>query len=122
MNERTLSPNEALERLFEVIREEATVNSKFASRMLDAVGIAVMFTGPEAVAVADPFVVAAKRDYGGFRQSFLSFKEADLKKVLQTYSLATKEQLDAVKKPKKDGYVDLLWEGAQRRLKARSAR
>jgi len=112
-----VSPNEALERIFEVIRQEAAANPKFASRMLDATGVTVVFQGSEAGKIADPIAMAARGDEASFRESFLSLPEKDLKAILKSYLLATEEQVKAVKtKPKAVGFVDLLWNGAKARL------
>jgi hypothetical protein len=119
----SITPGEALERIFEVIREEAANNPKFAHRMLDAAGVTVIFSGPDAAKVADPIVVAARGDYASFRESFLGFPEKDLKGLLKGFALATDEQIKGVKtKPKQSGLVDLLWEGAQRKLGERRVR
>lgn len=118
-----ITPGEALERIFEVIREEAASNPKFAHRMLDAAGVTVVFSGPDAVKIADPIVAAARGDYASFRESFLGFPEKDLKGLLKGFALATDEQVRSVKtKPKQSGLVDLLWEGAQRKLGERRVR
>jgi len=117
------SPTEALERLFEVIRQEAAANPTFARRMLEAAGVTVTFTGPDAAAAADPVVAAARHDYAVFREIFQTFPEAELKKMLKGFALATDEQIKGVKtKPKKAGFVDLLWDGARRKVAERSAR
>jgi hypothetical protein len=118
-----ITASEALERIFEVIREEAASNPKFAHRMLDAAGVTVVFSGPDAAKVADPIVVAARGDYASFRESFLGFPEKDLKGLLKGFALATGEQIKGVKtKPKQSGLVDLMWEGAQRKLGERRVR
>lgn len=124
MTQRTqVSPAEALERLFEAIRQEASANPSFARRMLEAAGVSVMFTGSDAAAVADPVVAAARHDYAAFREMFQTFSEADLKKMLKGFALATDEQIKGVKtKPKKVGFVDLLWDGARRKITERSVR
>ena len=118
-----ISPAEALERLFAVIREEATANPTFARRMLDALGATVAFTGPEATAAADPVLVAARHDYAAFREMFSTFSEADLKKMVTNHGLGTAEDVRRVTtKPKKLGYIDIMWEGARRRIAERDAR
>jgi hypothetical protein len=120
---KSLSPAEALDRLFEVIREEAMANPTFARRMLDATGVTVLFTGPEAAKVADPIIAAARGNYADFRESFLSFTEKDLKALIKGFALATDEQVKGVKtKPKQSGLVDLMWDGANRKLEERRAR
>lgn len=117
-----LAPAEALERIFEVIREEAASNPTFARRMLDAAGVTVVFSGPEASKAADPILLAARGDYAAFRESFLSFAEKDLKAMIKGFGLATDEQVKSVKsKPKQSGLVELMWEGASRKLQQRRA-
>ena len=120
---KSVSPSEALERIFEVIRDEAAANPTFARRMLDAVGVTVVFSGPEAAKVADPIIAAARSDYASFRESFLGFTEKDLKSLIKGFALATEEQVKGIKtKPKQSGLVDLMWEGANRKLDERRVR
>jgi hypothetical protein len=118
----SVNPTEALERIFEVIRQEAVNNPTFARRMLDAAGVTVVFSGPDAVKAADPLIVAARTDYVGFRESFIGFAEKDLKGLIKGFALATDEQVKGVKtRPKQGGLVDLMWQGANRQLKERRA-
>jgi hypothetical protein len=119
----SVSPGEALEKIFEVIREEAAANPSFARRLLDAAGVTVVFSGPDAAKVADPILAAARADYAGFRESFIGFTEKDLKGLIKGFGLATEEQIKGVKtKPKQSGLVDLMWEGAKRKLDERRIR
>ena len=112
-----VSSNEALEKIFEVIRQEAASNPKFARRMLEAASVTVVFQGTEAAKMVDPLVQASRHEYADFRESFLTFSEKDLKAILKGFALATDEQVKSVKsKPKQSGLVDLLWEGAKRKL------
>jgi hypothetical protein len=91
--------------------------------MLDAVGVTVVFSGPNAAKVADPIVVASRSDYADFRDSFIGFADKDLKSIIKGFALATDEQIKGVKtKPKQSGLVDLMWEGAKRKLDERRAR
>lgn len=120
---KSVSPGEALERIFEIIREEAVANPTFAKRLLDAAGVTVVFSGPDAAKVADPILAAARSDYASFRESFIGFTEKDLKNLLKGFALATEEQVKGVKtKPKQSGLVDLMWEGAKRKLDERRVR
>ena len=117
---KSVSPGDALERIFEVIREEAVANPTFAKRLLDAAGVTVVFSGPDAAKVADPILAAARAEYADFRESFIGFTEKDLKSLLKGFALATDEQIKSVKtKPKQSGLVDLMWEGAKRKLDER---
>lgn len=112
-----VDPTEALERIFEVIRQEASSNPSFARRMLDAAGVTVVFSGSDAAKAVDPILAAARGDYASFRESFMSFPEKDLKNLIKGFGLATDEEVKGVKsKPKQSGLVDLMWEGASRKL------
>ncbi|AHB49185.1 hypothetical protein W911_13425 [Hyphomicrobium nitrativorans NL23] len=118
-----ITPETALERIFTVIREEASANPAFARRMLEAAGVTVTFTGAVAAQMADPILVASRSDYPAFREAFMTFSEKELKDLAKNFALATQEQIKSVKtKPKAAGLVDLLWEGANRKLAERRLR
>jgi hypothetical protein len=121
MSGKQQSPEEALERLFEVIRQEAAASPKFARRMFDAVSAPIVFTGTDAGVAADPIILASKGDHTQFMETFVTFAEADLKKMIKNYSLATAEDVKNAGKGqhKKHGLIDLMWSGAQRKLKER---
>lgn len=114
---RQVSPDEALDGIFTVIREEALANPRFARRLLDAAGVRVAFSGPEALAAADPVIAAAHHDYASFLLMFSTFSEPDLKKMATASGLATAEDVKSVPRPKKAGYIDLMWRGAKHKLK-----
>jgi len=117
------APEEALRAIFDLVIEEAGKNPLFARRLLDAAGVPVAFTGNDAAIAADPVIAAARHDYPAFRDMFSTFAEGDLKKMLKGFALATDEQVKKVAtKPKKDGYLDLLWDGARRRIEERRKR
>ena len=116
MSEESLTPEEALNNLFTVIREEAIANPKFAKRLLDAIRIPVVFQGNDAALVVDPVVVAKRNDHAKFREMFSTFSEAELKKMVTNWGLGTTEDVKKVNtRPKKIGYIELLWEGAKQR-------
>jgi hypothetical protein len=113
----TLSPEKALDRLFAVIREEAVANPKFARRLLDAVGVTVTFQGPDAALAVDPVIAARRHEQAEFREMFSTFSEAELKKLITGFGLGTAEDIKKVStKPKKIGYIELLWSGARRKI------
>jgi hypothetical protein len=115
-----VSPGDALSRLFDVIREEALANPRFAHRMLSAVGCQVVFVGDDAAKTADPILLAGSGDFSAFYETFSSFSEKDLKAMIGTFALGTAEDVKAIKgKSKKPAYIDLMWEGAQAKLNDR---
>ncbi|MGE0855385.1 MAG: hypothetical protein AB7E80_05120 [Hyphomicrobiaceae bacterium] len=124
MSERPqIGPDEALERLFAVIRDEASRNPTFARRMLDAVGTPVRFLGSEAASAVDPILTAARNEFPTFREMFDTFSDKELKALIKGFGLATDQQVKAVKtKPKKIGLIELMWDGAKRKLADREGR
>lgn len=119
--QRKFSPSEVLDRLFQVIKEEALANPKFAQRMLTAVGCPVMFSGTDAVATADPILVASSGDYKAFYETFSTFSDKDLKALVTNFRLGTAEDVKAAgkSKAKKQAFIDLMWTGARARLAER---
>ncbi len=116
MSKARLTPEEALDKLFTAISEEAIANPKFAKRLFDAVGMPVMFQGNDAALAVDPVVAAKRYDYAAFREMFSTFSEAELKKMVTNWGLGTGEDVKKVStKPKKIGFIELLWEGAKHR-------
>ena len=112
-----LTPSEALSRVFNVVVEEANTNPAFARRLLAELGATIRFSGDDAAIAADPVLVAAKNDYASFREMFGTFSETDIKKMVTNFGLGTAEDLKEVKtKPKKLGYIDILWSGSCQRL------
>jgi hypothetical protein len=117
-----VSPGDALARLFDVIREEALANPRFAQRMLSAVGCQVVFVGDDAAKTADPILLAGSGDFAAFYETFSSFSEKDLKAMIGTFALGTAEAVKSIKgKAKKAAYIDLMWAGAQAKLRDRRA-
>lgn len=109
---RTVDPAEALDSLFQVVREEALSNPRFARRLLVAVGHTVQFRGEEALATVDPMLVAMQ-GVAEFRRTFLSMTARDLKRIGKTFSLM--ETHETARKPV-GALVDLLWERAKERV------
>ncbi len=109
---RSVGPAEALDRLFQVVREEALANPRFGRRLLEAVGQTVLYRGEEAIAAIDP-VLVAMRGFEEFRATFLSMKAAEIKKVGKASGLL----VGTDRLPNTVGaLVDLLWDRASQRL------
>jgi|RhiMetdeSRZDD1v2_1073273.scaffolds.fasta_scaffold2801737_1 hypothetical protein len=110
---RRIDAAEALDTLFQIVREEALSNSKFARRLLDAVGYTVEFRGEEALAALDP-VLVAMRGPEEFRRTFLSMPAKDLKKIGKDFNLIESHETAKKTVPQ---LVDLLWERASERMR-----
>ncbi len=105
--------DEALDRMFAIIREEAAADPRFARRLLDALNVTVIFRGEAAVKSVDPVLVAAK-GYEHFSETFHTFKPAQLKTMLKDYGLATAQDMKG--KTKTPQLVELMWRGALAKL------
>ena len=110
MNEqKALEPVSALDGFFSVVREEAAANPTFARRLHDALGSTVLFQGGDATAAVDP-VLMVGQGVEAFRESFLTFKPAELKKIMKDFGLAV--PADFKGKTKTPQLVELMWERA----------
>ncbi len=110
---RRIDPAEALDTLFQIVRQEALGNPNFARRLLDAVGYTVEFRGEAALAAVDPALVAM-RGREEFRRTFLSMNAKDLKKIGKDFSLIENHETAKKTIPQ---LVDLLWERASERMR-----
>ena len=101
-----IDPATALNQLFQVVREEALANPRFARRLLDSVGCTVIFRGDEALAAVDPLLVAM-HGHEEFRRTFVSMTVANVKRVGKSAGLFS--QAEAL--PGNLGtLVELLWD------------
>jgi hypothetical protein len=113
MIKRRIDPAEALDGLFQLIRDEALSNPRFARRLLEEVGYTVEFRGEAALAAVDPILVAASGPEE-FRRTFLSMLPKDVIKIGKDFSLIESHE---TKKKKIGELVDLLWERASERAR-----
>lgn len=103
-----IDPATALDKLFQVVREEALANPRFARRLLEVTGHTVQFRSEEALVAIDPILVA-KQGADEFRATFVSMKPADVKKV----AIASGIWSPSERPPKAIGeFVDILWRRA----------
>lgn len=113
--DRQIDPGKALERFFDIVREEASHNPRLAARLTEALGYTVIFRGTEAKNAVDPIQVALAGEEE-FRRTFLTFSDKDLKAIITSFNLATKADLAKRKGPQ---LVDLMWAGAKAQIKDR---
>jgi hypothetical protein len=118
-----ITPSQALDNLFFVIKQAAESDPAFCGRLLNAVTQPVEFIGKDAIKAMDPCILAARKSFDEFKETLGGFTEVELRKLAKDNKFATNEQLEKVKKEKekKEKYVELIWSGAQRQLEARSA-
>ncbi len=123
---RKIDATEALDKLFQIVRQEALGNPTFARRLLEAVGYTVEFRGEEALVAVDP-VLVAMRGREEFRRTFVSMPLAGVKVIGQAFNLVESHEFDKEvvgkngkkKKQKKSvGEIEeLLWERSSERMR-----
>ena len=93
-------------------RQKDFPKATFARRLHDALGSKVLFQGSDAAVAVDP-VLMVGIGVVAFRESFLTFKPAELKKIMKDFGLAV--PADFKGKTKTPMLVDLMWERASRK-------
>lgn len=116
MSKTQLDVGEALDRFFSVVRQEASDNPKFAARLLEALGVQVMFRGDATAPAIDP-VQVAMQGQEEFRKTFLTFSAKDLKGMVKEFNLGTADDLKGKGRPAQ--IVDVMWAGAQAKMRDR---
>ncbi|MEQ1672098.1 MAG: hypothetical protein ABL893_14665 [Hyphomicrobium sp.] len=111
-----IDAGQALDRFFAIVREEASNNPRLAARLAEAVGYQVVFRGAETLPAVDPVQIALKGQVE-FRNTFLTFKAADLKKLVTEFNLGTKDDLKTHKTVVQ--LTDLMWAGATAKIRDR---
>lgn len=84
-----MNPTEFLDKLFDVIREEARSNPAFAARLVKAAGGHVTFESKDKVTVLNPLEVAAQGGPNAVRSTFESLDAVELRAVLKEHNLAS---------------------------------
>lgn len=114
--EKQIDVGRALDKFFAIVRQEAMGNPRFAKELVEALGYEVVFRGTEALPAVDP-VLIAKQGEEAFRTTFLTFKAAELKKMIKAFGLGTDADLKAAKTA--PAMVDLMWQGARAKIRDR---
>ena len=123
MSNEVINARDAIGELFDTLKNAAQNDPTLGEQILGSVGQQVSFVGSDAVKAMDPCILAAKSKFSDFAEIFQGFSERELKKLAKNNKLATAEQLRNAEKQaqKKKEYVELIWKGARRQLRARSA-
>lgn len=115
-DEKQIDVGRALDKFFAIVRQEATGNPRFAKELAEALGYEVVFRGTEALPAVDP-VLVAKQGEEAFRATFLTFKVADLKKLIKSFGLGTDADLKTAKTA--PALVDVMWAGVKSKIRDR---
>ena len=114
----TIGASEYLDRLFEVIREEARANPEFAARLIRATGGAVEFPERDKAVLLNPVDIAAREGPEGVTDQYASMDASTLRRVLKEHNLATPVD---VRGRNKSDLLDMLSRRAMERVSARSS-
>jgi len=113
-----MTPTEFLDRIFDVIREEAQANPAFAARLVKAAGGEVSFPARAAVQVLNPIEIASKGGAEAVRRAFEGFEAVELRQLLKEHGLAS--AIDVRSRSKRD-LLDMLAVRATARMASRSS-
>lgn len=113
-----LDPVAYLDRLFDVIREEARQNPKFADRLVKAMGGKVVFADEAKSSVANPYMLAGNATKAHFYSVFASMKPNEIKRVIRDNNLAT--TLDMRGKSAAQ-LIDMMYERARMKVTERKS-
>ncbi|MCI4644488.1 MAG: hypothetical protein MRY64_06870 [Hyphomonadaceae bacterium] len=109
---------EYLDRLFEVIREEAHANPEFAARLIRATGGEVTFPEKDKAVLLNPLDIAAREGAEGVVDQYASLDASTLRRVLKTHNLATPVD---VRTRSKEDLLNMLAQRACERVASRSS-
>lgn len=113
-----IGAGEYLDRLFEVIREEARGNPQFAARLVRATGGEVSFPERDKEVLLNPVDIAAREGAEGVYDQFASMDVSTLRRVLKAHNLATPVDVRA---KNKDDLLSMLSRRAMERVASRSS-
>ncbi|MEL6568384.1 MAG: hypothetical protein AAFQ22_08205 [Pseudomonadota bacterium] len=113
-----MTPTDFLDRLFDVIRDEARANPAFAARLAKAAGAQITFAETEKAVVLNPLEVAAEGGANSVRAAFESLDVVALRALLKEHNLAS--AIDVRSRGKAD-LLDMLAVRATARVASRSS-
>jgi hypothetical protein len=107
----------ALDDLFRLIRTKADQDEKFAAELIQALDIPVKIEHePKNLAKNLPYydpVVLAGSGLEEFRSVFRPMTDAQLRKIIVHFNIASKDAVPAKNGPKGEELFEILWNGAK---------
>jgi hypothetical protein len=108
----------ALDAVGSIIRRQAERDPSFAAEMVKSLSIPVevQIAEPADLLAAMPFldpIVVAGKGLDDFRQTFAPLKDAQLKKIIKAYNLASADRYTGKGAPKGGDLVNLMWDAAR---------
>lgn len=113
-----LTATEYLDRVFDVIREEARDNAAFAARLVKALGGEVVFDTGQTAALLNPLEIAEQGGEVALRTQVANLEAGDVRAILKTHGLATPVDMRA---KGADALIDMLVRRTLERLASRSS-
>ena len=110
MNDRHVSAEAALSAFFRAVKDEAMVSPAFRARLIDALGVNVLYEGEEQFEGANPIKQAGLWSEDAFLRIWSKASMKQIRDVLKSYQLATPEDMKGKKRPQ---LVAMLYDRAQ---------
>lgn len=115
-DDETVAPQVALTRFLGAIKNHADIDSAFRDRLLQALGVTVVYEGEDDLANVAPHIVASQKNELQFRAIYGPLSAAKLKAILKKAGLAT--PADMARKTA-DDLIDMLWVRAYNKARER---
>lgn len=109
MNDNPVSAEAALSAFFRAVKDEATVSPAFRARLIDALGVTVLYEGEEQFEGANPVKQAGLWSEDAFARIWSKASLKQIKDALKSHQLATPEDMKSKKKPQ---LVEMLYDRA----------
>lgn len=89
----------AIDKFLRAIKNAAAESPEFRARLIDAIGVTVLYEGEEQFQGADPVRQAGMWSEDAFTRIWSSASLAQIKSSLKAYQLATNEDMKGKRKP-----------------------
>ena len=113
-----ISALEALDDLFSVIRRAADENDKFAAEIVQSLSVPIRIEfEPKSLTKTLPYldpIIIAGEGLDEFRRIFRPLTDAQMRKIITHFNIASKDDVPARGGPKGEDLFELLWNGASR--------
>lgn len=108
----------ALDEFFRIVRDKAQTDAAFASELVQALNIPIRIEQEakplsKTLPYYDPFVLAGQ-GFDEFRRVFRPMTDANLRKVITHFNIASKDEVSASSGKKGEALFEILWVGAER--------
>lgn len=110
MNDKHISAEDALGAFFRAVKDEAMVSPAFRARLIDALGVTVLYEGEEQFEGANPVKQAGLWSEDAFARIWSKASLKHIREALKAYQLATPEDMKGKKRPQ---LVEMLYDRAQ---------